>query len=70
MADEKENGGADLPPRLSEEQLRRRRQRNVALAWVLGALVTLFFIVTIAKLGGNIAKRPAYGAVAAVEQVG
>ena len=70
MADEKENGGADLPPQLSEEQLRRRRQRNVALAWVLGALVTLFFIVTIAKLGGNIAKRPAYGAVAAVEQVG
>jgi hypothetical protein len=57
-------------PYWTEEQLKRRRQRSLAIAWVLGALVTLFFVITIAKLGGNVAKRPAFGAVDAVEQVG
>ena len=42
----------------SEEQLKPRRQRNLALAWMLGALVTLFFVVTVVKLGGNVANRP------------
>ncbi len=50
-----QNDKAPVP--MTEEQSKRLRQRNVALALVLGALVTLFFIVTIAKLGGNVANR-------------
>jgi hypothetical protein len=32
--------------------------RSLAIAWALGALVILFFIVTIVRLGGNVAVRP------------
>ncbi|MGB5950064.1 MAG: hypothetical protein WBG82_12145 [Parvibaculum sp.] len=69
MAEGNNHGGQEQPRQWSEEQLKRRRQRSVALALVLGALVTLFFIVTIAKLGGNVAKRPVVGAVLGMEQV-
>ncbi len=31
---------------------RERRGRNLAMAWVLAALVALFFIVTIVKMKG------------------
>lgn len=44
--------------RLTEEQRRRRRSRSMALGLVLGALVLLFYIVTIAKLGPNVFNRP------------
>ena len=43
---------------LTEEQRRRRRSRSLALGLVLGALVLLFYIVTIAKLGPNVFNRP------------
>jgi hypothetical protein len=43
---------------LSDEQLRRRRNRSVAIAWILGILVAVFFVVTIVRLGGNVADRP------------
>ncbi len=43
---------------LTEEQRRRRRSRSMALGLVLGALVLLFYIVTIAKLGPNVFNRP------------
>jgi hypothetical protein len=36
---------------LSPEEKRRRRQRSVALALVLGALVLLFYAITIVKQG-------------------
>jgi hypothetical protein len=36
---------------LSDEEKRRRRQRSVALALVLGALVLLFYAITIVKQG-------------------
>jgi hypothetical protein len=45
-------------PYWTEEQIKRRRQRNLAIAWTLGALIVLFFVVTIVKLGGNVANRP------------
>jgi hypothetical protein len=32
--------------------------RSVAIAWILAALAVLFFIVTIVRLGGNVANRP------------
>jgi len=43
---------------LSEEQIRRRRMRSVAIAWILAVLVAVFFVVTIVRLGGNVADRP------------
>jgi len=32
---------------------RQRRSRNIALAVVLGALVVLFFLISIAKMSGG-----------------
>jgi hypothetical protein len=43
---------------LTEEQKRRRRARNIAIACVLGGLVVLFYLLTVFKLGGNVANRP------------
>jgi predicted nucleic acid-binding Zn ribbon protein len=43
---------------LSEEQKRRRRARSIAIALALGALVLLFYVVTIVKLGPGVLNRP------------
>lgn len=43
---------------LSEEQEKQRRNRSIAIAWALGALAVLFFVVTIVRLGANVANRP------------
>jgi len=43
---------------LTPEEERKRKQRNYAIAGALLALVALIFIVTITKIGGNIASRP------------
>jgi hypothetical protein len=50
---------ADRPERveLTEEQKRSRRSRSIALALVLGALVVLFYLVTLVK-GPGILNRP------------
>ena len=41
-----------LVPHTEDEQQRRRRRRNaIALGLVLGALVILFYVLTIAKMG-------------------
>ena len=44
-----------LPKDDEEEALRRRRQRtkNLAVAFGLLALVVLFYLITIVKMGGN-----------------
>lgn len=57
-----EDGGPGLPVepagiRLTEAQLRRRRARSIAIGLALGALVVLFWAVTIVKLGGNVVNR-------------
>jgi hypothetical protein len=44
--------------RLSPEEQKRRRKRSLALALSLGALVLLFYVVTIAKLGPGVLQRP------------
>jgi thiol:disulfide interchange protein len=36
---------------LTEEQKRRRRARNIAIALALGALCVLFYALTIIKVG-------------------
>ena len=45
-------------PALTPEDLKRRRSRSIAIAVVLGALVVLFYVVTMAKLGPQILNRP------------
>jgi uncharacterized membrane protein affecting hemolysin expression len=42
---------------LTEEQQRRRKARNVAIAVTLAVLVALFYLVTVFKMGGNVANR-------------
>jgi len=42
---------------LTDAQKRRRRERSIAIAVVLGILVTLFFIVTLVK-GPAVLVRP------------
>jgi len=46
--------------RSEEEKERRKRQRmrSLAIALALGALVALFYIATIVRLGGNVFNRP------------
>lgn len=43
---------------LSEEQKRRQRSRNVAIACALFGLVVLFYLITVFKMGGGVANRP------------
>ena len=45
-------------PVFSPEEMKIRRSRATAMAWVLVALVILFFVVTIVKLGPNVLNRP------------
>ncbi|MCX2723825.1 hypothetical protein [Roseibium salinum] len=53
MADDEDKG-----IRLTEEQKRKRRSRSIAIAIVLAALVALFYVVTIVKLGPGVIDRP------------
>ena len=43
---------------LTDEQKKRRRSRSIAIAWALVAMMALFFVVTIVRLGSNLANRP------------
>lgn len=40
------------------ELLARRRRRSIALALVLGALVVIFYVLTIVKMGPGLFERP------------
>ena len=44
--------------RLTERQLRARRNRSIAIALALGAFVVVIFLVTLVRLGGNVATSP------------
>ena len=49
----------DIAPRsLDAAQAERRRKRSIAIALVLGALVLIFYVLTIAKLGPQVLNRP------------
>jgi hypothetical protein len=55
MAPETEPPGIELTP----QQLKSRRQRNVAIGLAVGFFILLIYVVTIAKLGGaGVASRP------------
>jgi hypothetical protein len=43
---------------LTEEQKRRRRARSIAIALALGALVLLFYALTIIKVGQGMLRGP------------
>jgi len=43
---------------LTEQQKNNQRSRSLAIGWILGALVVLFFVVTIVKLGPAVLNRP------------
>jgi len=40
------------------ELIARRKRRSVALALALGALVVIFYVLTIVKMGPGIFERP------------
>jgi hypothetical protein len=42
----------------AEARRRQQRLRSLALAWALGAMALMFFLVTIVRLGANVASRP------------
>lgn len=48
----------EADPNAADMRLRRQRARSLAIALVLGALVVLFYLVTIVKMGPAILKRP------------
>jgi hypothetical protein len=52
-----EGGEGESGIRLTEEQLRARRSRSIAIAVSLGLLVILFYIVTLVK-GPGVMERP------------
>jgi hypothetical protein len=46
------------PAHESEDAVKARRGRNIALALGLVLFVILIFVVTIVRLGGNVASQP------------
>ena len=47
--------------RLSDEQMRQRRLRSIAIGLILAGLVVLFYAVTLVRIGGNIANGSPIG---------
>ena len=41
-----------------QEWERRRRMRSLAIALALAALVVVFYVATLVRLGGNVLNRP------------
>jgi ferric-dicitrate binding protein FerR (iron transport regulator) len=41
-----------------KERQRRQRMRSLAIGLALAALVALFYVATIVRLGGNVMNRP------------
>jgi hypothetical protein len=41
-----------------QEWERRRRMRSIAIALALAALVVVFYVATLVRLGGNVFNRP------------
>ncbi len=45
------------PHQWTREELAARRKRSIAIALVCVALMVLFYVTTIVRLGGNVAER-------------
>ncbi len=57
MSDKKQDLPVSSLPVWSADMLRARRRRALLLAVVLGGLVVMFYLVTLVKLGANVAQR-------------
>jgi hypothetical protein len=57
MSDGRDNKSEKTRIVLTEQQRRNRRSRSIAIALALGALVILFYIVTLVK-GPGVLNRP------------
>jgi hypothetical protein len=58
VSDRKDEREPPLEPvHLTEGERRRQRRRSVAIAVMLLGLVVLFYLVTIVRMGGSVAKR-------------
>jgi hypothetical protein len=44
--------------RLTDDQQKRRRARNIAIGLTLAAMVVMFYVITVVKLGVNVMDRP------------
>lgn len=44
--------------RLTEEQQKSRRRRSIAIAVVLAALVMIFYVITLVRLGPGVTEMP------------
>lgn len=62
MSDQQDPAGRRDPASdgviLTEGERRRQRRRSFAIAFMLAGLVVLFYLVTIVRMGGNVANRP------------
>jgi len=62
MTNDSDIGRSDAPAPLDAateaERLRRQRVRSIAIALSLVALVLLFYVATLVRLGGNVFNRP------------
>ncbi len=47
-----------MEERERRERERRRKMRSLGIALALGALVVIFYIATMVRLGGNVMNRP------------
>ena len=50
--------GVDVGEHEDREAQRRQRTRSIAIALALAALVVLFYVATLVRLGGNVLNRP------------
>jgi hypothetical protein len=50
--------GVDVGEHEDRETQRRQRMRSIAIALALAALVLLFYVATLVRLGGNALNRP------------
>jgi hypothetical protein len=48
----------EAPIILTRQEKRRQRTRSIAIGLALAALVVIFYLVTIVRLGGNVFNRP------------
>lgn len=55
---DQQQGSPQQGRRLTPEEAKSRRSRNIAIALAVGFLIVLFYVVTIVKLGVGVVVRP------------
>jgi phage terminase Nu1 subunit (DNA packaging protein) len=57
LASQHSEGGEEDRVALTPDQKRRQRLRSIAIAAALVAMVVMFYVMTMIRIGGNIANR-------------